>query len=75
EGYLAVYRVSDIETVEVDVFDQEGRYVYVMKHPEGISLERIKFYNFGFAIKETQEDGLEFYAEYKIKNLPDIFQN
>jgi hypothetical protein len=45
-----------------------------MKHPEGVSLEMVKFYNFGFAIKETQEDGLEFYAEYKIKNLPDIFQ-
>ncbi len=74
-GYLAVYRVSDIETVEVDIFDQEGRYVYIMKHPEEVSLERVKFYNFGFAIKETQEDGLEVYAEYKIKNLPDIFRN
>jgi hypothetical protein len=75
KGYLAVYRVSDVETVEVDIFDQEGRYMYIMKHPEGVSLEMVKFYNFGFAIKETQEDGLEFYAEYKIKNLPDIFQN
>jgi hypothetical protein len=73
-GYLAVYRVSGIKTVEVDIFDQEGRYVYIMKHPEGVSLEIVNFYNFGFAIKETQEDGLEFYAEYKIKNLPDIFQ-
>ncbi len=75
KGYLAVYRVSDIETVEVDVFDQEGRFVYIMKAPEEVSLERVKFYNFGFALKETQEDGLEVYAEYKIKNLPDIFRN
>jgi hypothetical protein len=74
-GYLAVYRVSGPGTFEIDVFDPEGRYVYVMRHPEGVSLERIKFYNFGFAIKETKEDGLEFYAEYKIKNLPDIFKN
>ena len=73
-GYLAVYRVSGIETVEVDVFDQEGRYVYIMKPPQGVSLERVKFYNFGFAIKETKEDGLDVYAEYKIKNLPEIFQ-
>jgi len=73
-GYLAVYRVSGIETVEVDIFDQEGRYVYIMKHPEGVSLEGVKFYSFGFAIKETQEDDLDVYAEYKIKNLPDIFQ-
>lgn len=74
-GYLAVYRVSGIEIVEVDVFDQEGRYMYIMKPPEGISLERVKFYSFGFASKETKEDGLEVYAEYIIKNLPDIFRN
>jgi len=73
-GYLAVFRVSGIETVEVDVFDQEGRYVYIMKPPQGVSLETVKFYSFGFAIKETKEDGLEVYAEYKIKNLPDIFR-
>lgn len=75
EGYIAVYRVSGVETVEVDVFDQEGRFMYIMKPPQGVSLERVKFYNFGFATKVTKEDGLEVYAEYKIKNLPDIFQN
>jgi len=75
EGYLAVYRVSSVEAFEVDVFDQEGKYVYIMKPPEGVSLERAKFYGFGFTIKETKEDGLEVYAEYKIKNLPDIFRN
>jgi hypothetical protein len=74
-GYLAVFRVSDVETVEVDVFDQEGRFVYIMKAPEEVSLEKAIFYSVGFAIKETQEDGLEVYVEYKIKNLPDIFQN
>ncbi|TET66649.1 MAG: 6-bladed beta-propeller [Candidatus Aminicenantes bacterium] len=73
-GYLAVYRVSGLETVEVDVFDQEGRFVYIMKPPHGVSLERVKFYSFGFATKETKEDGLELYTEYKIKNLPDIFK-
>jgi len=66
--------ILGIETVEVDIFDQEGRYVYIMKPPQGVSLDWVKFYNFGFAIKETKEDGLEVYAEYKIKNLPDIFR-
>ena len=74
-GYLAVYRVSGVQTYEVDIFDSEGRYVYIMEAPEGVSLEKVNFYNFGFAIKDTKEDGLEVYAEYKIKNLPDIFQN
>ncbi len=73
-GYLAVYRVSGIETVEVDVFDHEGRYVYIMKPPQGVSLETAKFYSFGFTAKETKENDLEVYAEYRIKNLPDIFQ-
>jgi len=74
KGHLAVNRISGIETVEVDIFDQEGRYVYIMKPPQGVSLDWVKFYNFGFAIKETKEDGLEVYAEYRIKNLPDIFR-
>jgi len=61
KGYLAVNRILGIETVEVDIFDQEGRYVYIMKPPQGVSLDWV-------------EDGLEVYAEYKIKNLPDIFR-
>jgi hypothetical protein len=75
KGYLAVYRVSGVKTYEVDVFDQEGRFVYIMKPPQGVSLERAKFYNFGFITREAQEDELVFYTEYEIKNLPDIFQD
>ena len=74
EGYLAVYRVSGVKTFEVDVFDPEGRFVYIMKPPQEVSLEAAKFLSFGFTIRETKEDGLEVYAEYRIKNLPDIFQ-
>lgn len=74
KGYLAVYRVSGVKTFEVDVFDQEGRFVFIMKPPQGVSLETAKFYSFGFTTRETKEDGLEVYAEYKINNLPDIFQ-
>jgi hypothetical protein len=73
EGYLAVYRVSGVQTYEVDVFDSEGRFVYVMECPEGVSLDDVKFYDFGFATTETQEDDFLVYAEYSIKNLPDIF--
>lgn len=74
KGYLAVYRVSGVKICEVDVFDQEGRFVFIMKPPQGVSLETAKFYSFGFTTRETKEDGLEVYAEYIIKNLPDIFQ-
>jgi len=73
EGYLAVYRVSGVKTFEVDIFDPEGRFVYIIKPPQEVSLETAKFYSFGFAIRESQEDEFLVYSEYKIKNLPDIF--
>ncbi len=72
-GYLAVYRVSGVQTYEVDVFDPEGRFVYIIKPPEEVSLDDVKFYDFGFATTETQEDEFPVYTEYTIKNLPDIF--
>ncbi|MFQ6109605.1 MAG: 6-bladed beta-propeller [Candidatus Aminicenantales bacterium] len=72
-GYLAVYRVSGPGRFDVDVFDSRGRYVYVMKPPEGISLEYATFYDFGFSTTETTEEGFQVYVEYRIKNLPEIF--
>jgi len=75
KGYLAVYRVSGVKTFEIDVFDPEGKFMYIMKPAKKVSLDEVKFYSFGFATTETQEDGLIFYVEYKIKNLPDIFQD
>jgi len=74
KGYIAVYRVSGVQTYEVDVFDSEGRFVYLIEHPEGVSLDDVKFYDFGFATTETQEDEFLVYTEYSINNLPDIFK-
>jgi len=74
-GYLAVYRISEPKIFEIDVFDKEGKYLYVLKPPKGITLENAEFYNFGFATVEMTEDEFQIYVEYKIKNLPDIFQN
>jgi len=75
KGYLAVYRVSGVQTYEVDVFDPEGKFVYVIEPPEELSLDDVKFYGFGFATRETQEDEFLVYSEYTIKNLPDIFDH
>ncbi len=74
KGHLAVYRVSGVQTYEVDVFDPEGRFMYIIKPPEGISLDDVKFYDFGFATTKTQEDEFLVYTEYSINNLPDIFK-
>lgn len=74
KGYLAVYRISGAGNFEIDVYDPEGKYVYIIKAPEDISLERPAFYEFGFGIQE-ERDEMPVYVEYRIKNLPEIFGN
>ena len=73
-GYLAVFRVSGPQIFEVDVFDQEGKYVYVFKAPSEILPGRTKFYEFGFSTLETKDD-FPVYVEYRVKNLPEIFMH
>jgi hypothetical protein len=46
----------------------------MLKPPQGISLEKVKFHSRGFAFVMEKEDML-VYVDYKINNLPDIFQN
>jgi hypothetical protein len=74
KGYLAVYRISGPKEYEVDVFDDQGRYVYIINTPENIDLDRAVFYDFGFATVETVDD-FPAYVEYRIKNLPEIFDS
>ncbi len=72
KGCLAVSRVSGSEKIEIDIFDSEGRFIYIIEPPENISLERADFYDFGFTTVE-ERDGMPVYVEYWIKNLPEIF--
>ncbi len=72
KGYLAVYRISGIKKYEIDIFDSEGKYIYILDPPENISLERVDFYDFGFTTVEERDD-MPVYVEYGIKNLPKIF--
>jgi hypothetical protein len=71
-GYLVVRRVSGVEKLEADVFDPEGRYLYALKVPEGISLERATFHGSGFSLIQYKED-YPVYIDYRIKNLPEVF--
>jgi len=71
-GYLAVYRVSGPKIFEIDVFDAEGRFVYILKASDEVSMEKARFYDFGFSTLETRND-FRFYVEYRVKNLPEIF--
>ena len=72
KGYLAIYRISGAKMFEIDVYDPEGRFVYILKTPEAISMEDARFYDFGFSTLEIRDD-FRFYVEYKVKNLPEIF--
>jgi hypothetical protein len=72
KGYVAVYPITGIEAINIDIYDPEGRFLYVLNPPQGLSLEEAQFSDFGFILKEEKEDR-DVYAEYRIKNLPEIF--
>jgi hypothetical protein len=71
-GYLAVYRIAGVQEYEIDVFDSQGRYVYILKLPENVKLSSENFYDFGFSTIEVKDD-FPVYVEYRITNLPEIF--
>jgi hypothetical protein len=73
-GYLAVYRISGPKMFEIDVYDPEGRFVYILKVPDEISMEEAIFYDFGFSTLESRDE-FSFYVEYKVKNLLEIFSS
>lgn len=72
KGYLAVYRISGIKETEIDVFDPEGRFIYVLKMPENMELRETVFYDFGFSTIDRGGD-YPIYYEYRVINLPEIF--
>ena len=72
KGYLAVYWISGLKEYMIDIFDESGKYVYMIESPERYPLDRADFYDFGFATVETVDD-YPVYVEYRIKNLPEIF--
>jgi len=72
KGYLAVYWISGLKEYMIDIFDDNGNYVYAIVPPESPPLDRADFYDFGFTTVEIVDDYL-FYFEYRVKNLPEIF--
>lgn len=71
-GHLAVFRVTGAERYEIDIFDPEGRCLYVLVPPPGVKMDRAKFFASGFATIEEEGD-YRVYREYRVKNLPGIF--
>jgi len=72
-GYLAVKRITGLESVEVDLFDKEGRLLYtILPSPEIPDLRgAVIFRNTIGVIFEGEEGNL--YVEYRVKNLKEIW--
>jgi hypothetical protein len=71
-GYVLVFRIVGMRKLEIDVFDPDGLYVYALQPPRGMSFEWASFHGRGFAVTEQSGD-FEIYSDYRIKNLPRIF--
>ena len=71
-GYLGVFRITGVKTMELDVFDREGRYLHAVVLPSEIKLDPVQFFATGFGTIE-QDGDYSVYREYRIKNLPEIF--
>lgn len=73
-GYLMVMSTQDINKVSYDLFSPDGEFAYVLKFPEKISVNRSgKFYPDGTLGILEEEGNSEYYIEYRIKNLPEVF--
>jgi hypothetical protein len=76
KGFIAISRITGLNTpLEIDIFDSEGRYLYLVKMPGEISgLEGLKILKNGVAgLKHLEEK--DIYMGYRVKNLPEIFGN
>ncbi len=67
-GFFAVSRVTGIETLDIDVFDQEGRYIYQLKFPEEMPQPDLRLYFHGDTVSFIHTvDDRDIYTLYRIK--------
>jgi hypothetical protein len=74
KNYFGIIRSLNYDQDEFDIFDPEGRFVYILKAPKQIpNLWGIYFFDdgLGVIIHDSERD---IYREYKVKNLPQIFK-
>jgi hypothetical protein len=72
-GHMGVYRVIGMKKTEMDVFDSDGRYLYVLLLSVDLRTSSLRFFSTGFGTIE-QDGDYSVYREYRIKNLPEIFE-
>ena len=71
-GYLAVKRITGLESVEIDLFDEEGRLLYtILPSAEIPDLRAVKIFGNSIGVvSELAEKNI--YVEYKVKNMKGI---
>ncbi len=72
-GHLAVKRIIGLESVEIDVFDTNGHFIYTILPSAEITDLRgmIIFENTIGIITELEEKNI--FVEYRVKNMKGIF--
>lgn len=73
EGHLAVKRITGLESAEIDVFDEDGHFIYTILPSAEIPDLRdvIIFENSIGIITELEE--MNIFVEYRVKNMKGIF--
>ncbi|MDQ1354209.1 MAG: hypothetical protein QG657_4518 [Acidobacteriota bacterium] len=72
-GYFAVIRSLNYEQDEFDIFDPEGRFIYIIKQGDQTpDLWDVYFFKDSIGVI-IHEDEVDVFKEYKVKNLPHIY--
>ena len=78
-GWMAAFRISGPKEITFDLFNSEGQYIYALDLPRDNQMKQllsadkqIGFFKSGIFTQETRDD-LPVYVEYRVTNLPDIF--
>jgi len=72
-GYFGVKRVTGVESVELDIFDPEGRFVDLIL-PSGADLDLASFHFFEDSVGYIHHlEDRDVYSEYRIKNIPYLY--
>ena len=73
-GYLAVKRITGLDSVEIDLFDGKGRLLYtILPSAEIPDLKRVTIYGKTVGVISEMEDK-NVYFEYRVKNLTGVFE-
>jgi hypothetical protein len=71
-GHLAIKRITGLESVEIDLFDREGRLLYtILPSPEIPDLRDVTIFKNSIGVIFDDEEK-NLFIEYRVKNLKGI---